>query len=113
MKSPITTHVLDTASGRPARAIFVALERLEGGGFIEISKGITNEDGRILDLLPPGEAPIGTYRISFDTGAYYRAQGGSCFYPSVSITFEVDANDEHYHVPLLLSPFAYSTYRGS
>ncbi len=113
MKSPITTHILDTASGRPARAVFVVLERIEGGGFVEVGKGITNEDGRILDLMSPGEVPEGIYRINFDTGAYYRAQGGSCFYPSVSITFEVGAGDEHYHVPLLLSPFAYSTYRGS
>ncbi|MEZ4459083.1 MAG: hydroxyisourate hydrolase [bacterium] len=112
MRSPITTHVLDTASGRPARAVMVVLERLEGT-FREVAKGITNEDGRIADMLPPGEVPTGTYRISFDTGAYYRAQGLPVFYPSVSITFEVDAADEHYHVPLLLSPYGYSTYRGS
>lgn len=112
MKSPITTHILDTATGRPARAVKVVLERLDGA-FIEVGKGITNEDGRIMDLLPPGEVPAGIYRLSFDTGAYGRAQGLPVFYPSVSITFEVDAPDEHYHVPLLLSPYGYSTYRGS
>lgn len=112
MKSPITTHVLDTASGRPARAMSVVLERLEGS-FIEVGKGITNDDGRVLDLLPGGATAVGTYRINFDTGTYYRAQGGTCFYPLVSITFEISASDEHYHVPLLLSPYAYSTYRGS
>ena len=107
--SAITTHVLDTARGRPAAGVPVRLER-EGA---LLGSGTTDADGRLRDLLPPG-APLttGVYRLVFDTGAYFRAQGTEAFYPHVAIDFEV-RDGGHHHVPLLLSPFGYSTYRGS
>jgi len=108
-KSPITTHVLDTAGGRPARGVPVRLSRVGDGGVEELATGATDDDGRVTDLLAPDHALTpGVYRIAFDVAAY---QAG--FYPSVQIDFRVEATDEHYHVPLLLSPFGYSTYRGS
>lgn len=114
MNSPITTHVLDTARGRPAKGVGAVLSVDDGGGtWREIGRGTTNDDGRIADLLPPGSLGAGTYRMRFDTGAYFEALGTSGFYPWVEIVFAIDDTRAHYHVPLLLSPFGYSTYRGS
>lgn len=113
MKSPLTTHVLDTARGRPAAGLAVRLERRIGTDYIALTSGVTNADGRIADLLTPAQFTAGVYRITFDTGAWYAAQGARGFYPEASIVFEVTAPEEHHHVPLLLSPFGYSTYRGS
>ncbi len=111
-KSPITTHVLDTAAGKPAAGVPVLLEKESGGKWDEIGRGATNADGRCPDLLPPGSAvQKGTYRISFDLKAYY--QNRPAFYPSASITFEIQDPSQHYHVPLLTSGHGYSTYRGS
>jgi len=113
-RSPITTHVLDTALGRPAEGVGVRLERLvTAGAFEEIARGVTNADGRVADLLAPGSLSAGTYRLTFDTGAYLERSGRTGFYPSVPVVFDVERTDEHYHVPLLLSPHGYSTYRGS
>jgi 5-hydroxyisourate hydrolase len=113
-RSPITTHVLDTAAGRPARGVAVTLAAADGaGGFTEIAAGATDADGRVTDLLPPGRPEARTYRLTFDTGAYFRATGRPVFYPRVEITFDITAPDEHHHIPLLLSPYGYSTYRGS
>ncbi|AXB44275.1 hydroxyisourate hydrolase [Amycolatopsis albispora] len=103
--SLVTTHVLDTATGRPAPGIEVVLE---GGGKI-VAKGRTDDDGRIRDLGPE-TLPAGVYRLTFDTGAYL---GPDAFFPEVSLTFRITDPQAHHHVPLLLSPFAYSTYRGS
>lgn len=100
----VTTHVLDTAQGRPGAGIGVRLERSDGH---VVATGTTDADGRVSDLGPP-DLPAGTYRLAFDTGGYF---GAEAFFPQVSVTFVV--TDGHYHVPLLLSPFAYSTYRGS
>lgn len=107
--SQVTTHVLDTAAGRPAKGISIRLSNL---GHV-IAQGITNEDGRIPDLLPPGRniAP-GHYKMTFDTGRYYSEQLQRTFYPRADIHFEI-FDGTHYHIPLLLSPFGYSTYRGS
>lgn len=105
----ITTHILDTATGRPAARVPVALERLEAGVWRPVGSGETDDDGRLRTLLPDGPAPHGHYRIRFDTGAYLGAQA---FFPTVQIEFVV-RDDRHHHVPLLLSPFGYSTYRGS
>jgi 5-hydroxyisourate hydrolase len=106
--SGITTHVLDTASGRPAEGVPVSLEREAESGWQLIGRGKTDFDGRVGDLL--SSAPEeGRYRLTFDTGSYLEAG----FYPEVSVTFVVEPGEEHYHVPLLLSPFGYSTYRGS
>jgi 5-hydroxyisourate hydrolase len=112
--SAITTHVLDTARGRPAAGVAIVLERVAEGAATTIGRGVTDADGRLRDLLPAG-APLdaGTYRLGFDTGGYFAAQGVESFYPEVAIVFLVKSGGEHYHVPLLLSPFGYSTYRGS
>jgi 5-hydroxyisourate hydrolase len=112
-KSPITTHVLDTALGRPARGIRITLEREEGGAFTELASGRTNDDGRVGDLLAPGTLEAGTYSMTFHVADYLAAQGEPGFYPVVPVIFTIRSTTEHYHVPLLLSPFGYSTYRGS
>lgn len=112
--SPITSHVLDTALGRPAHGLALRLEFHESdGSWRTLATGTTNRDGRVTDLLPPGPLARGRYRMHFDTGAYQRAAGQPVFYPEVSIVFEILAEGDHYHIPLLLSPFGYSTYRGS
>jgi 5-hydroxyisourate hydrolase len=112
--SPITTHVLDLSKGRPAAGVPVVLEHEHPNGWHRLGRGITDEDGRLKSLLPDGaELVIGNYRLSFDTAAYFAESGVPSFYPTVIITFSVAAPRDHYHVPLLLSPFGYSTYRGS
>lgn len=111
--SPITTHVLDTTLGTPAAGLPIQLLRQEGGAYREIASGVTNDDGRITDLLEPGSLEPGVYRMRFDTGAYLSALEMEGFYPEAIITFEIVRTDQHYHVPLLLSPYGYSTYRGS
>jgi 5-hydroxyisourate hydrolase len=114
VKSPITTHVLDTGAGRPARGVPVRLElRTETGAFEELARGVTDEDGRVTDLLAPGTLGAATYRITFETGPYFERTATANFYPEVAVMFTVHAPTEHHHVPLLLSPFGYSTYRGS
>jgi 5-hydroxyisourate hydrolase len=107
--SHITTHVLDATAGRPAAGVGVTLAAADG---TTIASGVTNDDGRVADLGPERLDP-GVYRIDFGTGDYFAGRGQQTFYPEVSITFSVNAEAAHYHVPLLLSPFAYSTYRGS
>jgi 5-hydroxyisourate hydrolase len=113
--SPITTHILDIASGSPAAGIPVVLERkTHSAGWQNIADGMTNADGRINDLMPADEAFLpGHYRLTFDTSAYYLVRGVECFFPQVTIGFVVKDPQQHYHVPLLLSPFGYTTYRGS
>ncbi|MGO9641100.1 MAG: hydroxyisourate hydrolase [Candidatus Acidiferrales bacterium] len=110
----ITTHVLDTSLGKPAVGIRVLLERRQGGGWQRVNSAETGADGRTPDLLPATAtiAP-GTFRLSFDTASYFLSQRVAGFYPEVSIVFEIQNPGEHHHVPLLLSPFGYSTYRGS
>jgi len=112
--SPITTHVLDTSKGRPGTGIKAMLEFLTDGGWEEIGTGTTNADGRIPNLLPAEHklAP-GVYKLTFETQTYFDKQSLQAFYPYVQITFNITEKAQHYHVPLLLSPFGYSTYRGS
>ena len=114
MKGPITTHVLDTSLGRPARGVRAALEaRLPSGGWKRLGAGTTDADGRIAGLLPASRRlAAGAYRLTFDTGAYFARRRQPSFYPKVEIVFDVRPG-QTYHVPLLLSPFGYSTYRGS
>ncbi|MDQ3035392.1 MAG: hydroxyisourate hydrolase [Myxococcota bacterium] len=113
-RSPITTHVLDVSIGRPAPGIAVTLARADGSGaFRELARGETDADGRATQLLAPGSLEAGTHRITFEVAPYFASSGRASFYPHVEIVFVVGATDEHYHVPLLLSPFGYSTYRGS
>jgi 5-hydroxyisourate hydrolase len=113
--STITTHVLDTALGKPAAALSVSLERLgTNGAGAQIGAGMTDTDGRVRDLLAPGQSiDAGEYRLRFETGAYFGASGRETFYPVVQVTFRVTDGKAHYHVPLLVSPYGYSTYRGS
>ena len=111
--SPITTHVLDTARGCPARGVPVLLERQEGDGWSPVASGTTDADGRVTDLMAAGHLATGVYRLTFQTGVYFEASGTTGFYPYVPIPFRIDSTDQHYHVPLLLSPYGYSTYRGS
>ncbi|MDH2428705.1 hydroxyisourate hydrolase [Sphaerisporangium sp. TRM90804] len=105
----LSTHVLDSVQGRPAEGVPVRLDK----GDRLVGTGATDQDGRLRDWLPDGEPGRGVYRLTFDTAAYFSDLGVKAFYPEVVITFVVDEPDAHYHVPLLLSPFAYSTYRGS
>ncbi|GGS54882.1 5-hydroxyisourate hydrolase [Planobispora rosea] len=106
----LSTHVLDAALGRPAAGVAVRLESGSGadGGAVA-AEGRTDADGRLSGWSPGA----GVHRLVFGTGAYFAERGVTAFYPEVVITFTIDDPDEHYHVPLLLNPFAYSTYRGS
>ncbi len=115
MASPITTHILDTARGRPAAGVPVTLERRGGNGtWVQLGRGTTNTDGRIVDLLTDGSVlAAGGYRLTFAVEAYFRATATQSFYRTIPILFEVVEVHQHYHVPLLLNPFGYSTYRGS
>jgi 5-hydroxyisourate hydrolase len=108
----ITSHVLDTAAGLPAPGIAVRLERLDATGSTTLASATTDADGRVRDWLPEG-VPAGRYRLVFDTGSWFGALGRSTLYPEVVIHFEVEGGVPHYHLPLLLAPFGYSTYRGS
>jgi 5-hydroxyisourate hydrolase len=108
--STLTTHVLDTALGRPAHGIRVVLER----GSEVVGSGVTDADGRIRDLHAMGTAlPGGDYRLIFSVSEYFSRSGRESFYTDIVVSFRISAGTEHYHVPLLLSPFGYSTYRGS
>lgn len=109
--SAITTHVLDTALGRPAEGVPVRLESVSHT-VTTLATAETNPDGRVADLGPERVEP-GTYRLVFDTASYFSATGQDGFFPEVSLTFTLTDPEQHYHVPVLLSPFAYSTYRGS
>jgi 5-hydroxyisourate hydrolase len=114
MTNGITTHVLDTSRGRPASGVPVSLEvRSEEGSWKEIGRSATDGDGRVMLLTSKSQVPRGLYRLSFDTGAYFRASNVESFYPEVRIVFEVREPSPRCHVPLLLSPYGYSTYRGS
>ena len=113
--SRISTHVLDTAKGKPASGVPVRLERQDSSGkWFSLGSGQTDQDGRCAQLLPDG-APLtgGVYRLTFDTGNYFAACGVEGLYPAVEILFRVKSGESHFHIPLLLSPNSYTTYRGS
>jgi 5-hydroxyisourate hydrolase len=107
VSAAITTHVLDTARGRPAVGVAIVLERSNGE---RVGSGTTDADGRLGSL---GAVEPGHYRLTFDTGGYFAAGGQDGFYPEVVVNFTVAQGEDHYHVPLLLNPYGYSTYRGS
>jgi 5-hydroxyisourate hydrolase len=112
--SAITTHVLDTSIGRPAANVRIKLERRDGNAWLQIGGGATDADGRLKTLIPDGVRPQAVeHRLTFSVADYFAARGVAAFFPSVEITFSITAPHEHHHVPLLLSPFGYSTYRGS
>ncbi len=111
--SYITTHVLDTSKGKPASGIKIILFRNEDEEWVTVAGGITNTDGRINDLLEKNVIPeTGMYKLKFETKEYFDSDNVKTFYPLIEIIFEIKEK-EHYHVPLLLNPFGYSTYRGS
>jgi len=112
--SKITTHVLDVSMGRPAANVSIVLEsRSSAAAWSEVSRGVTDNDGRLKDLATDKNLSAGIYRLTFDTGAYFAKRQVESLYPKITVQFEVKAGQEHYHIPLLLSPFGYSTYRGS
>ncbi|KAJ3998514.1 hypothetical protein F5050DRAFT_1798383 [Lentinula boryana] len=125
MRSPITCHVLNTSTGRPAQGVVIKLqqyEETEGNAFLfnPIAEGKTDSDGRCTDLLPPTTSTEtenllkpGLYKMIFRTKEYFDSQSVKTFYPWVEITFELSDLTEHYHVPLLISPYGFTTYRGS
>jgi 5-hydroxyisourate hydrolase len=111
----ISTHVLDTAQGKPAKNVPVRLERQESNSEWRVLNVLrTDSDGRCAHLLPENEVLVaGIYRLAFDTAGYYLAQGVQGLYPVVEVTFQVRDGESHFHIPLLLSPHGYTTYRGS
>ncbi len=111
----LSTHVLDAARGRPAAGVAVTLQSRDGAGWVPVARATTDGDGRVRTWagLPGGSASAGDHRLVFATGPWFAAQGLHAFYPEVVVTFTVTDPREHHHVPLLLSPYAYSTYRGS
>ena len=110
--SHITTHILDTATGKPAAGVPVSLLALDNGAWSELASARTDNDGRVKELGPE-VLDSGTYRLQFSTAEYFAALNTPTFFPEVVLTFTVDRNEAHYHVPLLLSPFSFSSYRGS
>ena len=112
--SGISTHVLDVSRGVAAEGVGVVLERAGGGSWTVVTDAATDVDGRVKALLPAGGAlAVGEYRLRFATGAYWRGVGVETFHPVVEVTFTVVDAARHHHVPLLVSPFGYSTYRGT
>ena len=111
----ISTHVLDTSRGRPAAGVQVLLESIDpSGSRREVTRAVTDADGRVRELMPVAAEPrMGSYRLTFETEAYFATLGVETFYPRVTVEFAVPDTTQHYHVPLLLSPYGYSTYRGS
>jgi 5-hydroxyisourate hydrolase len=111
--SKLTTHVLDTAVGRPAKQVTIELARHEDTAFKVLGRGVTNDDGRVPNILGDEPFVAGTYRMTFHIKEYLATTDRAGFYPYVEVVFEVTKPEEHHHIPLLLSPFGYSTYRGS
>jgi len=112
--SHITTHVLDVSRGRPAASVPVILEsQSNSGSWSETARGFTDADGRLKDLSASKSFGAGTYRLIFDTRGYFATHKVEALYPQVIVVFEIKNAQEHYHIPLLLSPYGYSTYRGS
>jgi 5-hydroxyisourate hydrolase len=113
--SSLSTHILDTARGRPAAGVGVTLEVLNAGeGWSRLSEASTDEDGRVKAFaLSEPKLSAGTYRLVFSVADYFASLNQQSFYPEVAVVFLIEGGGEHYHVPLLISPFGYSTYRGS
>ena len=111
-RSRVTTHVLDAVTGRPAAGVAVLLELRGPDGWQALAEGRTDADGRV-GRFGPDVLDVGTYRVTFGVGDYFAGQGRETFYPEVVVSFTLADPDAHYHVPLLLSPYAFSTYRGS
>lgn len=112
--NPLSVHVLNLETGVPSSGVNVTLERHMGEAWQPLAQGTTNEQGRIAELYP-SDKPLqkGEYRVVFKTGDYYKKTGHETFFPEIPVIFEVKQTDQHYHIPLLLSPYGFSTYRGS
>jgi len=112
--NPLSVHVLNLQDGLPSPDVRVTLEQLKGDGWHALNESVTNEQGRITALFPPGRAlESGTYKVTFKTGDWFATHKKQTFFPEVPVIFNVDGGVEHYHIPLLLSPYGYSTYRGN
>ena len=109
----LSSHVLDGTVGAPAPGVPIRWERRDGDEWSLVGVAVTGEDGRVTDWEPAVALTVGTHRLVFDSGGYFSGRGVPTFYPEVVVVFAVDDLARHHHVPLLLSPFAYSTYRGS
>lgn len=108
----LSTHVLDTTIGRPAAGIPAVLESLDGGGWAEVGRGTTDDDGRVFRLNLASLTP-GRFRLTLDTAAYFEHRHGALFYPQISVSFALSGDREHYHIAVLTSTYSYSTYLGS
>lgn len=110
----ITSHILDTSIGKPASGVLITLMQQQQDDWLMLGSGETNDDGRVGDFgLDAGALPAGIYKLTFYLSDYYQRSDRRSFYPYVDVVFEIDGDGQHYHVPLLLNPFGYSTYRGS
>lgn len=114
VKNPISVHVLNLKTGIPSEGVTVVLDKKEGDKWVKLNSAVTSQDGRINALYPAGEEiNPGDYRVTFETGKYYAAHNEDTFFPEIPVIIHVPKAGEHYHVPLLLSQYGYSTYRGS
>lgn len=114
MKNPISVHVLNLKTGVPSEGVTVRLDKKEGDKWVKLNSAVTSKDGRINALYPAGqEINPGDYRVTFETGKYYADHNEDTFFPEIPVIIHVPKAGEHYHVPLLLSQYGYSTYRGS
>lgn len=112
--NPLSVHVLNLQDGLPSSDVSVTLEKQDGQGWSTLNKGVTNEQGRITGLYPEGKTlEKGTYRVTFKTGEWFQKHQTASFFPEVPVIFNVDGSLPHYHIPLLISPYGFSTYRGS
>lgn len=114
MKNPISVHVLNLQTGVPTAGVAVELDQNRDGSWVKLATGVTDANGRISALYPAGkQAEPGTYKVTFKTGDYYASAKQKTFFPEIPVIFTIDSRDQHYHIPLLLSPYGYSTYRGN
>lgn len=112
--NPLSVHVLNTSTGLPSQGVKVSLERRVGSEWRLLSRAMTDSDGRIRGLYPAAQAlQQGHYRVTFETGAWFAQRGEQSFFPEVSVVFVLNEGVKHTHIPLLISPFGYSTYRGN
>lgn len=113
-QNPLSVHVLNLESGLPSSNVKVTLEAQQGDKWVKLNEGVTNDQGRIAELYPKESVlKKGVYKVTFETGEWFKANNQRSFFPEVPVIFNIDGNLEHYHIPLLLSPYGYSTYRGN
>ena len=112
--NPLSVHILDLQSGQPMAGVAVTLEQGKGSDWVQLSSGVTNDQGRIVALYPADQAlSPGVYRVIFKTGQHYARLNQKTFFVEIPVQFNIEKVDEHYHIPLLMSPYGYSTYRGN